>query len=101
FAVMVWFVDGVVMVWLRAPPSDHPVKSYVLLPPGMVKGAAITRSTPTTLVNVCGALTVGPSRVRLAPEGVEASVKVTIRGWTSLNVVAVCPAESVTVRWTR
>ena len=99
--MIVWFAVGVVMVCVRAPPSDHLVKSYVLLPTVIGEIALITRWTPTTPVNVKGTVTGWPSSVRLAPDGLPASVTVTLRGCTSLNVVPDCPAESVTVRWTR
>ena len=78
------------------------MKSYVLLPTVIGETAPITRlHADHAHKRVRRGHRLAVERLRLAPDGLAASVTFTFRGWTSLNVVAVSPAESGTVRWTR
>ena len=67
FAVTVAFDDGVVSVWLLAPPFDHEPNKYVWLPIVCGETTSSVRRTPTTPVNENGVTRGSPSRRTCAP----------------------------------
>jgi hypothetical protein len=97
-AVYVVFTDGVAMVCVWAPASDHDANTYCCPPIVCGEGTPSALRIPTTPVNENDACTGCPSSVNCAPDGELASVMVTFRGWISRYVECVKPAESRTVR---
>lgn len=75
-------VAGVVIVWVAAPPSDHPWKVYVVPLTVCVAAAPIGRGNRTTLSTVAGAVRGWPSSVRGRPVGAVAGVVAATLGRT-------------------
>ena len=96
-AVYVVLLTGVVMSWMRAPPSDQDWKT---LPP-WGEGASMLRIMPSTPTTVDGAVNGWPSSFNWSPAGLVVNVIVVVRGTTSRKLSAVRPAESMTERWIR
>src|SRR5262249_40177565 len=100
-AVKVVSLTGVLISWVLAPPSDQDRNERVSPPEVCGVTAPMGRKTPSTPVNVKGAVTGCPSRVNRRPGGVVVSKIIDVRGSTLTLSVAVRPPESLTVSMIR
>ena len=81
-----------------APPSDHERKLKDVPPIVCGDGAATEFSEPSITVFVNGALAAVAPSASVAPVGLEASVRATVRGSSRTDWVSCNPPASVAVR---
>ena len=69
---------GVLIVWTRAPPSDHDENTQLVPAAACGDTASILRWMPTTPTKLCGVDTGWPSSLSCRPVGFVASVTVAL-----------------------